>query len=104
MPINSNDDPKLQKLDAELKSARAEYEQDYNPQPKENHSSAGANIGYEFLAYVISGGVLGYGIDYFANSMPLFFMIGLVFGFVGGVYRANKRQKELNQKNQKKKP
>lgn len=95
MPITPDDDPKLQKLDAELKSARAEYEQDYNPKPVENHSSKGANIGYEFLAYVISGGLLGYTADYFINSMPLFFMIGLIFGFVGGVYRANARQKNL---------
>lgn len=95
MPITPEDDPRLQKLDAELKSARKEFEDDYNPKPKENHSSKGANIGYEFLAYVISGGFLGYVIDYFVNSMPLFFLIGLVMGFVGGVYRANERQKKL---------
>jgi F0F1-type ATP synthase assembly protein I len=94
-PINQDDDPKLQKLDAELKAARKDFEGDYNPKPVENHSTKGANIGYEFLAYVVSGGGLGYAIDYFINSLPLFFMIGIVLGFVGGVYRANERQKNL---------
>lgn len=88
------DDPKMTKLEQELKSARAEFEEDYNPKPAPSVSSEGANIGYEFLAYVISGGVLGYGLDRYFGTIPLFFMICMVLGFVLGVFRANSRTKK----------
>jgi len=83
MPITPDDDPKLQKLDKELKAARQEFEEDYNPKPKKNYHSEGSSIGYEFLAYVVSGGLLGYGIDH----------------FTGG---ANHRTKQANTKSTKK--
>ena len=41
MPITPDDDPKLKKLDSELKAARAEYEKDYNPKPDPNDENVG---------------------------------------------------------------
>lgn len=89
------DDPRLSKLDKDLKAARAEYNDDYNPEPEPDTHSEGANIGYEFLAYIISGGLLGYGLDYLLGTIPLFFMGGMVMGMVGGVFRANARTKAM---------
>jgi ATP synthase protein I len=102
MPITPDDDPKLQKLDKELKAARQEFEDDYNPKPKQNYHSEGASIGYEFLAYVVSGGLLGYGIDHFMGWAPFGLMVGMVFGLVGGVFRANHRTKQSHKKTVKK--
>ena len=96
--MTRQNDPRLTKLEKDLKAARQEFDEDYNPKPKENTHSEGANIGYEFLAYVISGGVFGYGLDYFIGTMPLFFMGGMFFGLVAGVFRANARTKEMNEK------
>jgi len=100
--VSIEDDPKLAKLQDELKDARAEYEEDYNPKPKPNVSSEGASIGYEFLAYVISGGVLGYIADYFIGWTPFGLMVGMIFGLIGGVFRANHRTQNANKKVTKK--
>jgi len=91
-------DKKIDNLEERLKAARQEFNEDYNPPPAPNTHSEGANIGYEFLAYVISGGVIGYSFDHFVGTMPFGMMIFMIFGFVGGVYRANARTKQINQK------
>ena len=85
-------------LEDRIKAAREEYKKDYEP-PSEDPSSGseGANIGYEFLAYVISGGIVGYAIDYFAKTLPWGMIVFIVLGFVLGVIRANKRMRDLNE-------
>lgn len=99
MSINNiKDDPKLEKLQAELKEAREEYEEDYNPKPIPDTHSEGASIGYEFLAYVISGGVIGYGLDYLTGWVPFGLMAGMILGMVGGVFRANHRTQQAHKK------
>lgn len=77
-----------------LKSARDEYNEDYNPKPAETNNISGAETGYEFLAYVISGGLLGYLCDRFIGTAPWGIMAGLVLGLVAGVFRANDRMKK----------
>lgn len=88
------DDPRGKELDKQIKAARAEYKEDYEPQQTEGiETGSGSNIGYEFLAYVISGGLIGYVIDYFARTLPWGLILFIILGFVGGVYRANERMK-----------
>jgi len=83
----TNDDPRLTKLEAELKSARQEYEDDYNPQPKEIKGlNDGARAGVELVGALIGGGALGYGIDYAFNTSPIFFFIFLIWGVITGFY------------------
>ena len=67
MPITPDDDPKLQKLDAELKAARAEFEDDYNPKPDPNDENVGvgARAGVELVGSILGGGLIGYGLDYY---------------------------------------
>ncbi len=96
--MNIEDDTKLEKLQKDLKAARDEYEQDYNPKPIPNTHSEGASIGYEFLAYVISGGILGYALDYFLGWTPFGLMGGMIFGLIAGVFRANHRTQNANKK------
>lgn len=51
----------------------------------------GLRIGVEFVAGTLAGAGLGYGIDRFFDTLPLFLLIGLVLGFGAGmlnVYRA----------------
>ncbi len=95
MPITPEDDPKLQKLDKALKAARQEFEEDYNPKPDPAIASSGgidsSSVAYEFLAYVISGGILGYVIDLFSGFFPWSIMAGILLGLVAGVFRANYR-------------
>lgn len=82
-------------LDERIKAARDEYKKDYEPQNSSaDEVSPGANAGYEFLAYVISGGIVGYGIDYFLKTLPWGLILFIILGFVLGVIRANKRMQD----------
>lgn len=56
--------------------------------------SPGATAGAEFLALVISGGILGFGIDHFFHTTPWGIIFMLLMGFVAGVYRANDTAKK----------
>ena len=97
MPSKDKDD-----LDRRIKAAREEFEDDYNPKPATNQYARGANIGYEFLAYVISGGLLGFAIDKLVGSAPWGILGGFIFGLIAGVYRADRRMKASVENNNKK--
>ena len=81
-----------------IAEAKKDYQQTYEPPPAPQADSGadGANIGYEFLAYVISGGLVGYGADALFGTLPWGLLGGLVLGFVGGVFRANARMKNVS--------
>ena len=82
-------------LDDRLKAAREEYKKDYEPQnPDGVDTGSGSNAGYEFLAYVISGGIVGYTVDYFAKTLPWGLILFIILGFVLGVLRANKNMRD----------
>ena len=44
--------------------------------------------GSEFIAHIIAGGLLGYGLDWLFSTRPAFFMLFLILGMVSGTYRA----------------
>ena len=91
MAIDKNDDPKLQKLDAELKAARAEYEKDYNPKPDdEENVSVGARAGAELVGSIIGGALIGYAIDYYFETSPIFFLTFILLGVATGFYNIYK--------------
>ena len=95
MPSDPKDD-----LEDRIKAARNEYNEDYNPKTPEPTHIGGAGIGYEFLAYVISGGLLGYFSDKFFDTAPWGILLGFLFGMVGGVYRAQDRMKKSHEKSE----
>lgn len=91
-PITPDDDPKLKKLDAELKAARKEFEEDYNPKAGSNDENVGvgARAGVELVGAVIGGALIGYGIDYYFKTSPAFFLIFIVLGVITGFYNIYK--------------
>lgn len=91
-PITPDDDPKLQKLDAEVKAARAEYEKDYNPKSNDDGESinVGARAGVELVGAIIGGAVIGYGIDSYFGTTPIFFLVLTLLGVVTGFYNIYK--------------
>ncbi len=92
MPITPDDDPKLKKLDAELKAARQEFDQDYNPKSKADDENVGigARAGVELVGAVIGGALMGYGIDYYFNTSPIWFLIFILLGVITGFYNIYK--------------
>ena len=61
----------------------------------------GARAGSEFLASVLAGGIIGYGIDTFFETLPWGMIIFLILGFVSGTYRATAATKEIDEKTKK---
>ena len=92
MPITPDDDPKLQKLDKELKAARAEFEDDYNPKPDphDENVGVGARAGVELVGSILGGGLIGYGLDYYFETSPIFFLIFILLGVITGFYNIYK--------------
>ena len=62
------------------------------PEPddaKENADrSTGMRAGSEFMAYIISGGIVGWAIGHFFGNMPLWLILMMFAGFGMGIYRA----------------
>jgi ATP synthase protein I len=79
-------------LDKDLKAARAEYEKDYNPKPSADADNVGvgARAGVELVGAIIGGALLGYGIDHFFETSPIFFLIFTVLGIITGFYNIYK--------------
>lgn len=61
----------------------------------------GARAGSEFLASVLAGAIIGYGIDWYFNLQPWGMIIFIILGFVSGTYRANTTMQETNKKTEK---
>lgn len=88
-----NEDPRLEKLTEDLKSARQEFDEDYNPKPpsKEDENMAnGARAGIELVGAVLGGALVGYGLDYVFNTSPAFFIIFILLGVITGFYNIYK--------------
>jgi ATP synthase protein I len=92
---NTGTDPKLGDISDRLKdlSSRLAAEKSQKAdETKPNMQYQGASSyskGYrllsEFIAGVLVGGLVGYGIDYVAGTLPLFLIIFLLAGFGAGI-------------------
>jgi ATP synthase protein I len=92
---------KLGNLDERIKNARKESTDHGNiEKPIENKDNPeaikSARAGSEFLASVIAGGFLGFGIDWLFSTKPWAMILFMVLGFVSGVLRANNAMKKNN--------
>ena len=47
--------------------------------------SKGYKLASEFVAGVLVGGLIGYGLDYVAGTLPLFLIVFLLLGFGAGI-------------------
>lgn len=77
----------LNDLDNRLKAARGPMEQEPQPGGRGTQSGLGQGlrIGIEMVVSVAVGAGLGYFIDGWANTRPLFMIVFLFFGFAAGV-------------------
>lgn len=88
---NQQDDPRLTKLESELKEARSEFDKDYNPPEVDSKSmNDGARAGIELVGSLLGGALIGYGIDHFAGTSPIFFLIFVILGVFVGFYNIYK--------------
>jgi ATP synthase protein I len=88
-------DPKLNDLTDRLKDLGGRIAAEKSEQsaaaatPASYQAAQGYSKGYrimsEFVAGVIVGGLIGYGIDYVAGTLPLFLIIFLLLGFGAGL-------------------
>ena len=85
----------LKGIDKKLKTAQEQLREDeVSEENTESHLGSGGNAGAEFLAYVISGGIIGYALDRFFDSLPLGTILLIIVGFALGVQRANQRMQK----------
>ncbi len=61
----------------------------------------GAQAGSEFLASIIGGAILGYGIDWMFDIQPWGMLTFMILGFVSGTYRAQATMHESDEKTEK---
>ncbi len=84
----------LQALGNKVKAAQNARE----PNADEERAGWAVGIRYasEFSAAVIVGGMLGAGIDYFANTKPFGLLIGIILGFMAGTRNIVRIAKEMS--------
>lgn len=77
----------LNDLDARLKAARGDQDQDEGPRGRGTQSGLGQGlrIGIEMVVSVAVGAGLGYFIDDWAGTTPLFMIVFLFLGFAAGI-------------------
>ncbi len=79
----------LDDLGNQIKKARDESEDALEIEVGEGRNE-GMAAGGAFLSYVISGGLFGYVLDRYFDTLPWIMMGMLVIGFGLGVFHANK--------------
>jgi ATP synthase protein I len=67
---------KTERAEASKPQARYQGASDY---------SKGYRLASEFVAGTLVGGLLGYGLDYVAGTLPLFLIVFLLLGFGAGI-------------------
>ena len=94
--INDLDDS-LNNLSKKLDNIKAEkVNEDYNKTNKKFTSFAHAfKIVSELFANILVGGSIGWTIDYFFNTKPIFLILFLIIGFISGIYTSYKSSKKF---------
>lgn len=103
MPIPKETQDKMDELDVRISEARTDqknnditYIDDTEASPDAEKS---ARAGSEFLSTVFAGAFLGYGLDWYFQTMPLGIISFITLGFISGVMRANAAMKKNSEKN-----
>lgn len=77
----------LENLGKELQAAsRAHHKHDLTPEEARNaeNMNTGLRAGSELIGAILGGGLLGWGLDKWFETSPLFLIIMLLFGIVAG--------------------
>lgn len=86
-------DNNLKDLEEKIAQAKAAGTKGADTERENRQMSVGMQAGTEFSAYVISGGVAGFLLDRWLDTMPLMLVVMLFTGFGYGIYRAAKIMK-----------
>jgi ATP synthase protein I len=104
--MTEKEPPDLKALNAKLKAAR---EQNEGPNVASGSSDGQSGLGYgsrlsvEIIASLLAGLGLGWTIDHFAGTQPLFMLIFMLLGLGVGIYnvmRISRMQQEKENKEQ----
>lgn len=82
-------DDKLDSLEDRIHEAQVKA----NPPPPPSadaNRTVGMRAGSEFIAHVIAGGLMGWGLDSWLGTAPLALVGMILLGFGTGIYRASK--------------
>ena len=87
----------LNNLSKKINNIKAEkINEDFNKTNKKVTSFAHAfKIVSELFANIIVGGSIGWTLDYFINTKPLFLILFLIIGFISGIYTSYKSSKKF---------
>jgi ATP synthase protein I len=87
----------LKTLSKKIDSIKAEkISEDFNKTNTKVTGFAHAfKIVSELFANIIVGGAIGWSLDYFFNSKPLFLILFLIIGFISGIYTSYKSSKKF---------
>ncbi|MFP6779182.1 MAG: AtpZ/AtpI family protein [Alphaproteobacteria bacterium] len=87
----------LNNLSKKINNIKAEkINEDFNKTNKKVTSFAHAfKIVSELFANIIVGGSIGWTLDYFFNTKPLFLILFLIIGFISGIYTSYKSSKKF---------
>jgi ATP synthase protein I len=79
---------RLKELGSRIAAEKKEQAEAAKPSPRfqgAHDYSKGYKLASEFVGGVLVGGLIGYGIDYVAGTLPLFLIVFLLFGFGAGI-------------------
>jgi len=85
--MNDNSDD----FEKRLEKARQDYNEEYNPVPKNNDNmSMGARAGIELVGAILGGGLIGFLLDKFFLTSPILFFVFLFLGIATAFYNVYK--------------
>ena len=85
----------LEELGDKIKKAKGPTEEELREIEDELNNRQGLQAGVELMANMAAGGLIGYGIDYFAGTLPLFMILFFLLGVGSGFWSAYKISQNL---------
>ena len=83
----------LDDLEEKIEKFKSTQNKEIDDSKANDARQTGMRAGSEFIAYIISGGVVGWGIGHFFGGTALWIIIMVFIGFGMGIYRASQLMK-----------
>ena len=84
----------LKDLEKKISQFKSDTNKEIHDSEKENEDrQTGMRAGSEFMAYLISGGLVGWAFGHFFGNMALWIILMIFAGFGLGIYRASQLMK-----------
>ena len=85
MTNQSEDEPSLDALGQKIDAMKSERLEDMPDEATRSNAGKAMHIATELMAAVGVGGLMGYGLDHWLETSPIFFIIMFFIGFAAGV-------------------